>query len=75
MVGEAGGRVGGDRERAGSNRDMRARHADQIDHQGNGEDRAAAADEAEPEAEAEAEAGDHQRGGNRQTSRKEKYIY
>ncbi len=50
MVEEAKRGVGGDRQRAGSDRDMRALDAHQIDHQRNGEDRPAAADEAQAEA-------------------------
>ena len=46
-----GGRLGKDGEsRAGADRDVRARNADQIDHQRNGENRTATADEPEREA-------------------------
>src|SRR3546814_40286 len=47
---ESRGGVGGDGERARSDRDMGAGDADKIDHQRHGEDRAAAAYEAEREA-------------------------
>lgn len=42
--------IGGNRERAGTDRQMRARNTDQIDHQWDGEYRTAAAKQAESEA-------------------------
>ena len=50
MIGKADRRVGGNGERRGADRDMRLRHADEIDHQRHGKDRPAAADEPEREA-------------------------
>ena len=47
MIGEIDRRIGGDRDRAGADRDMRFGNADHIDHQRHRQDRAAAADEAE----------------------------
>jgi hypothetical protein len=44
--------IGRHRDRARADRDMRLRHADHIDHQRNGEHRAATADQAEREADA-----------------------
>ena len=46
--------IGGDGDRTGTNRQMRAWYADKIDHQRDGEYRATAAEEAEGEADQDA---------------------
>jgi len=47
MAGEAGARIGGHRQCARSDRDVRAGHPDEVDHQRHREDRAAAAHQPE----------------------------
>ena len=53
---QVGGGAGRHRDRAGADRDMGRGHADHVDHQRHGQDRAAAADQ--PEREADEAAGD-----------------
>ena len=50
MIHQSGRGIGSHRERGGADRDVRLRHADQIDHQWHRENRPAAADQAEREA-------------------------
>jgi len=45
MIGEVDCGIGRDSDRAGADRNMRLGHADHINHQRHGEDRAAAADQ------------------------------